>query len=222
MLTVAFAGWAGVVVLLTFFLTSTALSRLGRARKHAIGDIAKGGARDALQVLANGGIATACIVVAPHAPVAFAAFAGAYAAATADTWGTELGMLARGQPRSIVTGRPLATGLSGGVTTAGSLAEAGGALTIAAVAAAMSTPAVFAPVLVAGVCGALADSLLGATLQLRRWCPACERACENDPHACGTPTMVRRGARWLTNDGVNLAATTTGACVAGALAAVVH
>jgi uncharacterized protein (TIGR00297 family) len=205
---------------LTFFVTATALSRIGRARKRRIGEIAKGGPRDAFQVLANGGVATLCIALWPHDPVGFAAFAGAYAAANADTWGTEIGMLVREPPRSILTGRPLATGLSGGVTPAGSIAEIAGALAVAF--ATGTAIRLVVAVTVAGIAGALVDSFLGATLQERRWCPACARECENDPHACGTPTTRRRGAPWLTNDGVNLAATATGALVAASVTAFVR
>ncbi len=125
-------------------MPSVALSRVGHARKKKLTDIGKGGPRDAWQVLANGGVATFCAVAAAAqstqsgsvrasaAEVAdrpwIAAFAGAYAAATADTWGTEIGTLARGKPRSILTLKPIATGLSGGVTLAGSAAEVVGAL----------------------------------------------------------------------------------------------
>jgi uncharacterized membrane protein len=51
-----------------------------------------------------------------------------------------------------------------------------------------------------------------------RYCPACERACETDPHVCGTPTVLRRGAAWFDNDAVNFAATLAGALSAAALA----
>src|SRR6202044_93779 len=61
----------------------------------------------------------------------FVAFAGAYAAATADTWGTEIGTLAAKPPRSILTGKPLATGLSGGVSAPGTAAEVAGSVLIA-------------------------------------------------------------------------------------------
>ena len=53
------------------------------------------------------------------------------------------------------------------------------------------------------IAGALADSVLGASLQALRWCPACECDCETLRHDCGTQTMLRRGANWLENDGVN-------------------
>jgi uncharacterized protein (TIGR00297 family) len=231
------AGTLGsALLLLAFFVTSVALSRAGRARKHALADAAKGGPRDAWQVFANGGVATVCIVVwALHDRGAelsawFVAFAGAYAAATADTWGTEIGTLAALPPRSIVTGKVLATGLSGGVSGPGTAAEIAGAVLIAVLTppalllALPGTPVtvhalagLLLPVFAGGFGGALIDSLLGATLQERRWCPACERECETDPHRCGTATVPRRGLRGLNNDAVNLAATLSGAALAAAV-----
>lgn len=208
------AQWAGAAVLFAFFLPSTILSRIGRARKRALVDVGKAGARDAWQVLANGGVAAVCAVLALRygAPL-IAAFAGAFAAASADTWGTEIGTLARGRPRSILTFAPLATGLSGGVTLQGTLAEFGGAAVVAAIASLLHL-APFLPVFAAGIIGATLDSLLGASAQSLRWCPRCERLCETNPHACGEPSTLRRGFAWLENDAVNLAATTAGAIAA--------
>jgi uncharacterized protein (TIGR00297 family) len=207
-------GWPAALVLFAFFVPSTLLSRLGKARKRELVDIGKHGARDAWQVFANGGVAAICIVASLRYGLPFAAaFAGAFAAASADTWGTEIGTLARGTPRSILTWRPLATGLSGGVTVQGTLAEFTGAAVVAAVAWSLHV-APFAPVFAGGIAGAFADSLLGATLQALRWCPRCERACETNPHVCGTPTKLRRGAAWFDNDAVNFAATAIGALVA--------
>lgn len=226
------------MILLAFFLSSVALGRVGRARKKQLTDVGKLGARDAAQVLANGGVATACalllsIIPEPWFPVAVTAFAGAYAAATADTWGTEIGTLVRGAPRSIITLRPIATGISGGVTAAGTLAEAGGAAFIGLIAALLMPRSAmnaamhidngfveFAAVALGGLAGAVADSILGATVQELRRCPACERTCEIDPHTCGTAAPLVRGVRGWSNDLVNGAATLIGALVAGSLALV--
>ncbi len=235
-LTFGFGGWQLTVVLLAFFSSSVALGRIGRARKKTLTDIGKSGARDAWQVLANGGIATACGVLV-HGWAAqtlsvtfFCAFAGAYAAATADTWGTEIGTLFERPPRSVLTLRPIATGLSGGVTLPGTLAEILGAMFLAGVAlGSLSTmpkapgihvnvTGVFVAITIAGVLGALVDSLLGATLQELRRCPACERSCETNPHDCGTPTRRIRGLPGFTNDLVNALATLAGAVVGFALA----
>jgi len=221
--TYASLGSAGASVLLAFFVTSVALSRVGRARKRiALVDVGKTGARDGAQVFANGGVAALCAILAHVAAPRYAiAFAGAFAAATADTWGTEVGTLARRLPRSILTLRPVATGLSGGVTWPGTFAEVAGALAIAGVArgiALVDTRGAIA-VAVGGMTGALADSILGASLQSLRWCPQCRRATEREPHVCGANTAPLRGIGWIGNDAVNTAATIVGASVAFAVGA---
>jgi uncharacterized protein (TIGR00297 family) len=212
-------GWSGAAVLFAFFIPSAILSRVGRKRKRAMLDVGKQGARDAWQVLANGGVAAACALPYGdrHASLFAAAFAGAFAAAAADTWGTEIGTLVRSAPRSILTLRPIATGMSGGISAAGTAATLAGAAFVALVAAATHVAAIV-PVAAGGIAGALLDSVLGASLQAMRWCPACAVACETNPHHCGTPTSLRRGMGWLENDAVNLAATLAGAVVAGVLA----
>lgn len=211
-------GWPYAAVLFAFFIPSTVLSRIGRRRKRDLVDVGKHGARDAWQVFANGGVAAVCAVLAAalhNAPLA-AAFAGAFAAASADTWATEIGTLAKGFPRSVLTFKPLAPGLSGGITLQGTLAEVAGALFVGVIASLVHV-APWWSVAAAGIAGAFADSILGASAQELRYCPSCDRRCETDPHICGTPTRVARGASWMTNDAVNLFCTLTGAVVALAL-----
>lgn len=210
-------GWQGALVLLAFFVPSTLLSKMGRSRKRLLVDVGKQGARNAWQVAANGMVAGLAMLASLHfGGVMLAAFAGALAAASADTWGTEIGTLARARPRSILTFRALEPGLSGGVTLQGSLAEIGGAACVALVAALVHA-APFFPVFAGGVAGALVDSLLGAAAQALRFCPTCNRVCETNPHQCGTPTSLRRGVSWIENDAVNLAATACGAALAAAV-----
>jgi uncharacterized membrane protein len=67
--------------------------------------------------------------------------------------------------------------------------------------------------LVLGVLGMFADSLLGATLQGRFYCLRCDRATERRIHRCGEQSRTTGGLPWLTNDGVNAAATTFAATV---------
>jgi uncharacterized protein (TIGR00297 family) len=215
----AAGSWSYAAVLFAFFIPSTLLSRIGRARKRALVDVGKTGARDAWQVFANGGVAAACAVAAAlsHNAVLAAAFAGAFAAASADTWGTEIGTLVRAAPRSMLTLRPVPAGLSGGVTTAGTLAEAAGAVLVGLVAAALGLAPWWA-IAAGGFAGALADSLIGASAQQLRYCSKCKRACETDPHMCGARTRVIRGVPWMGNDAVNVCATGIGALAAALLA----
>lgn len=217
-------GLPGAAVLLGFFLTSVGLSRVGNARKRdLLVDVDKTGARDGAQVLANGGIAALCALGALWIDARLAiAFAGAFAAATADTWGTEIGTLASRKPRSILSLRPIATGLSGGVTIAGTLAEIVGACFIAAVGVATHVAPgnvrMASAIAIGGIAGALADSILGASVQSLRWCGQCKRATEREPHVCGANTTPLRGLSWFGNDAVNASATIVGAVVAFAFA----
>ncbi len=210
------AGWDWGALLIAFFLASTLLSRLGRAVKDArTGSVvAKGGARDAVQVLANGGVFTACAVafIVHPAPVWQALGAGALAASTSDTWATEVGTLVATRPRSIRTGRVVPPGTSGGVSLPGTLAAVAGAIFVAGTAVAMRWPLLIAiAAVVGGVIGSTVDSILGATVQARRWCAKCGAATERAVHSCGAATTVVGGVPWLTNNGVNTVSSALGA-----------
>ncbi len=210
--------WRGAAILLAFFVPSAILTRIGRESKAQLTGAPAAKARNAWQVFANGGVAALCALAALRFGTPFdVAFAGAFAAASADTWGTEIGTLARGRTVSILTFRPIRTGLSGGITLQGSAATVGGALFVGAIAA-LAGFAPLAAVTIGGIAGALLDSLLGASLQALRWCPSCQCECETSRHRCGTPATMRRGIGWFQNDAVNFCATLGGALVA-ALAA---
>lgn len=218
------AGWDWATILVAYFVATSALGRVGASRKAARtrGIVAKGGTRDWRQVAANGGVFAAGALgwafVARDA--AFAALAlGSLAAAAADSWGTEIGTLVRGDARSVLTFRRVPAGTSGGVTLAGTLATLAGAAFIAGLAAALGWESRLAGAAVAGgVAGALVDSVLGAVLQARRWCPRCELATERMRHDCGMPTVHAGGVAWLDNDAVNVACAVTGGLLAVVLA----
>jgi uncharacterized protein (TIGR00297 family) len=205
------AGWDWGVLLIAFFLTSTLLSRFG----GPIGAIVeKGGQRDAIQVLANGGLfagAAVAFVIHP-ASVWQAIGVGALAASTSDTWATEIGTRAQALPRSIITWKPVPTGMSGGITWPGTWAAVGGAAFVGGVAALVGWPGrVAIAAIIGGVVGSTADSLIGATVQARRRCPQCNLATERSVHSCGARTTRDGGVRWLTNDGVNAVSSAIGA-----------
>ena len=211
------AGWSWGALLLSLFVSASALSRLGERKKaERVGPVVeKGGERDVRQVLANSGVfAVAALgsLLAPS-PIWYAMGAGALAASTADTWATELGTLKGGDPISIISGKRVAPGTSGGITLVGTAAGVGGALFIGAVTALASWPVTFAAVALGGVAGALADSVLGATLQSRRWCDLCATPTERLVHSCGTPTRHAGGLLGFDNDAVNAACSGVGALV---------
>ena len=214
----AAAGWSWAFILVAFFISGTLLSRIGEERKLAntAGFAAKGGERDAFQVLANGGLfgllALASLLFPSDSWIVLAT--GAIAASTSDTWATEVGTLLSGGTRSIVTFQPVHAGTSGGVSAFGTLAAFGGALFIAAVALVLGLSGTAAcAALAGGIGGSMLDSVLGATLQSRRRCPRCGTATERMIHTCGEMTTHERGLRWLDNDGVNALASLGGAAL---------
>ena len=132
----------------------------------------------------------------------------------ADTWATEVGTLAGGEPVSIISRKRVPTGTSGGVTVAGTVAAVAGALFIAVAATLARWPVAFAAVALGGVAGALADSVLGGTIQARRWCDVCAVSTERLVHSCGTTTRPAGGLAGFDNDLVNAVCSGVGALVA--------
>ena len=216
-------GWRWAVLLLTFFLTSTALTRAFAARKRGLNEkFSKGGQRDLGQVFGNGGVAAVFALLSaffPDAAWPWIGCAAALAAVNADTWATELGVLAPHPPRLITSGKEVEQGTSGGVSGFGMLAALSGALVIA-LPSALLAPAgmdwgLLPLIALCGVFGSLVDSLLGATLQAIYRCPQCEKETERHPlHLCGAPTVQIRGWAWLNNDLVNLVCGLSGALAA--------
>jgi uncharacterized protein (TIGR00297 family) len=208
-------GWEWAILLLTFFITSSGLSRAFKDHKREANEkYAKGGQRDAGQVFGNGGIATVFAALHfffPDAAWPWLGFAASLAAVNADTWATELGVLNPTSPRLITDLRKVVEkGTSGGISLVGTLASLAGAGIIGLEAALLNPSGTnwlfFVLVTVAGLLGALFDSLLGATVQAIYYCPACKKETERNPtHSCGTETVQNRGWKWLDNDWVNFA-----------------
>jgi uncharacterized protein (TIGR00297 family) len=216
-------------ILMAFFASSSIIGRLtGRrgsgARRRAAAEAmhAKGGRRDAVQVCANGGLAA--IMAALHAltgrPIFMLGFAILMAAATADTWASEIGVLSRRDPVSILTLRSLPRGTSGGVSTLGLLASTGGALFIGlwfGVGYWLSHGwnggeilAMVAAITGGGFLGSILDSLLGATIQAQYWDELRRAHTERRHNSGGEPNRLTKGIHLVTNDTVN--------ALAGALA----
>lgn len=227
---VAAAGWWAGLVLVVYFVTSSALSSIARRRRGKTHQ-ARGEQRDAIQVLANGGIPVAAamtgVLLANPTPWTIASLA-AIAGAAADTWATETGRFSSHQPRLITTGRTVPAGTSGAVSPLGSAGSLAGALVIGFTAAAgywaglrvsgLGPIAIAAAVIIGGCAGSVGDSVLGATVQETRRCPKCNEMTELHQHVCGSQTVHTQGWRWVNNDTVNLASIMFAGLVGGLLA----
>ena len=207
-------GWAGGAVLAAFFVSSSVIGRLAPA---PAGLDPKGERRDPRQVVANGGPAALGALLGLHDPsLGLWIVTGSLAAAAADTWATGLGGWSPTPPRRLLLGTKLRPGASGGMTVVGTLGAAAGALLVAATGSVAGGSALLGIGTLVGFAGMLVDSALGSGWQGRFHCPACDMASEWRVHRCGARTTRVGGMAWLDNDGVNLAATASGAMLAGA------
>lgn len=219
-------GWRWTVPILTFFISSSVLSRVKADGKKEVSSMfAKSSRRDAGQVAANGGIAGLLVLIWWYTghEIFYLVYLGAICAVTADTWSTELGILSKRPPRLITNFAVVPRGTSGAVTTLGTLAGLVGTVLIffsgfawydrisAEVGSKLS---LFVILLFAGTFGNIVDSFLGATLQAQYACASCGKITEHRTHCSGASTNLVRGSSWITNDVVNLLCSAVGAAAA--------
>ncbi|KGE73401.1 DUF92 domain-containing protein [Spirochaeta lutea] len=230
-------GWGCLVL---FFVSSSLLSRTGKERKARL-DLAslheKSDQRDWLQALANAGPGALCALgfLVTGESLWILGTVISLGAANGDTWASELGVLSPGPPRSILTGKPLAPGTSGGISPLGLGGSLAGGLCIGLGAAGMHLWGAFgmlglgvlgweqswqtsvqggaalepAALILAGAAGgfmgSLIDSLLGASIQAR-YRTSRGRLTERPRDQAGTPHLLAGGLPWIGNDAVNLLA----------------
>ncbi|KAF3636148.1 putative replication protein A 70 kDa DNA-binding subunit B-like isoform X1 [Capsicum annuum] len=217
-------------MLLVFFFTSSKFTKFGEDRKRKLdADFKEGGQRDWIQVLFNGGIATLLVLTSWKLigsqdrcldskesriiTALIGGIIGQYCCCNGDTWSSELGILSNEEPRLITTFKPVRRGTNGGVTKAGLLAAAaaGSVIGLTFVVMGFFTTKCTSDVTVkqlfviplsalAGVCGSVIDSLLGATLQFSGFCTVRKKVVGKPG-----PTVKRiSGLAVLDNNAVNL------------------
>jgi uncharacterized protein (TIGR00297 family) len=176
---------SGLSPLILLFVLTFQATRLGKKRKAASGLAEDRKGRNAAQVIANLGVASAasaylywCFPHVPHgwqAPYIVAAFEvpmlAALAEATADTVSSEIGQAFGGIPFMLTTFRRVPTGTDGAVSLIGTIAGIASAALIAATGAPAlgMEPHDCMIVFSAAVAGLFFDSLLGATVERKGW-----------------------------------------------------
>ena len=201
-------GTAYVLPILLFYITSSLLSKIGKDRKKGIEDsYQKTSTRDFYQVSANGGIATFIVLLKYFTDIdlLYSAYIVSLAAATADTWGTELGIYSKKQPLLVSTFKSVAPGTSGGISVIGSVASLSGSILIVSsglVFVTYNSAALFLMVFF-GYLGSVIDSVMGATIQCQYRCRICKKMTESKIH-CNEFTEWEKGILFIDNDIVNI------------------
>ncbi len=208
-------GWKWTVPILTFFVLSSLISKVGKERRKKFDLIfEKSSTRDIYQVFANGGIAGLSAFIYHFYPneIFYYAYLASVSAATFDTWATEIGTLFLSKPRLITNFKPVEPGTSGGVSIKGTIGGVVGSILIFL----SATPwiewdaAKLAIVIIAGFIGSLIDSFLGATIQAQYRCYVCSKVTERKIH-CNEFAELIRGNKKFNNDFVNFVCTMSGA-----------
>lgn len=221
-----FGGVAFSLPVIMFFVSSSLLAKVPVARSAAATGSGwpQSGARDALQVLANGLLPAALLVlwVTTAWQQAAVLYVVALAAATADTWATETGKRSRSQPRLITTLKPVTAGVSGGVTGLGFFAAACGAASLSALGllvlqhSAVLTFSWQLLIYVSGVAfvAQIIDSILGATMQVKYYCEGCNTSLDAPCSAHPRRSREAAGFAWCDNNLVNFLSVSGGICIA--------
>ncbi|OAV42812.1 hypothetical protein A3850_016395 [Lewinella sp. 4G2] len=216
--------------LLVFFGSSTLIGKFLPSQQVAADDN-HGKARNAIQVLANGGLYAIVailsylhvlradkelgdiILMVPTTPddAYYYALYVLAAIATADTWSSEVGQYFSQPTYDLLRGKKVPPGLSGGVSVSGSVAGLAGSFLIALLSLIdpRLTGSQVLMITCAGFLGMLIDSLLGASLQSTYY--DSQRDLLLDSQLTGS--TLARGYAWMTNDLVNLLALAIGLLV---------
>jgi uncharacterized protein (TIGR00297 family) len=207
-----------------FFGVSSLFTRFRYEYKRRLGSAQeKGGIRSWPNTIANGlvsGLASLAAIIL-HEEIFAIAFLGSMAAAMSDTIATEIGVLSKSRPRSIVNLKMyVAPGTSGGVSFLGEVSGLLSALGIAALGLGAriitgntaSQLSAFVVVVLSAVIATNFDSLLGATIQSQNRCQVCgsptERLFHHDKR-----TITLKGVKFVENNVVNLIATAVAALI---------
>lgn len=206
-------GFGGLAVYLFFIIGAAILSKLNKDNqiyKEAKEIHEKVGSRDFSQVFANGGLGffiAALYLLKPH-PVLIIMFGASVAEAVSDTFAGEVGMLSNSKVFSILTGREMKPGLSGGISFQGTLSSIIGSFLVSLLwysvffIPELNNIAYLAIVTLAGFSGCIVDSILGLTIQAHYYDEKEDRITEKE-YVDGKKLPLIRGFRFINNDKVN-------------------
>lgn len=166
-------GYKSFLVLLSFFVLGSVATRLGYAKKAALGVAERrGGARSWREAVANllaGAFFSVLVITTPHQRAFLLALVAVFAEAAGDTVSSEIGQWVAGGAYRITTLQPVPVGENGGISFAGTAAgfAASALIAILGYSLGLVTAGGMMIAFLAGLAGNLFDSVLGATIERR-------------------------------------------------------
>lgn len=206
-----FGGWQWTLPILSFFISSSFLSKLREKINPAVNNYyEKSGPRDFFQVFANGGLGGILVVANYFLPdiTWYFIYSGIIASSCADTWATEIGTMTKHKTIDILKFKPVEQGSSGGVSFSGFAGSLSGALFVSLISVLWIDSSRIGFVMLitsSGFAACIFDSILGASVQVQYKCSECKRIVDKQMH-CKKDAVIYRGIKFINNDFVNLAA----------------
>lgn len=196
----------GFVLLLAFLLLSVLVDKIKKKFKKQNDEVTKKtGARDSVQVVANGIVPAffALLHLITGEFVFILAYCTALAECFADTVASGVGMLSKNafDPFRM---KKVKVGISGGMSPLGTVSSLVLAFAFLMIPLAFSAMP-FELCVLCALCaflGAVIDSMIGSLLQAKYKCTKCSSITEKEEH-CGVKTELCSGIKWLNNDAVN-------------------
>lgn len=202
------------IPILVFFFSSSLFSRLNSQRvKRNQSEKEISTVRNHWQVLANGGISVvfSILYLLTSDQLFYFFYLAALSVVCSDTWSTEIGTRVKSDTYNILNLKLVDQGFSGGISIDGSLGGIAGSIIIALSGFLLIEFNIkyFVIIIVSGILGNVADSILGAWLQVKRKCIVCSKIVEMKIH-CNNETVYDGGVSFINNDVVNFLACLSG------------
>ena len=199
---IVMAGIEWLIPLFFFFGSSVLIGKNFKTKSNK-SDKKHGKPRDKFQVISNGlpyAVSSFFFIVAPD--ISALMMGVSMATATADTWSSEIGIYFKGKTYDIFKMRPVAAGVSGGMSLSGTVAGLIGSALVAVICSYIFferfNPMYFNVVAVFGFVGMCLDSFLGSFFQIKY----SKEGILSDSKNSGF--NYHSGLKWMTNDMVNL------------------
>ncbi len=201
-------------ILLLFFIIASVFTKYKYKEKLKL-EVSQenDSARNWKSVLANGmPVASLAILyyLFDNSQMFMLSFVGSISFALSDTLATELGLLSKEKPRSILTGKEIEKGESGGITLRGEIAAIISSLAIGGICAiwlskneVLQISIIILAALVGGVLATNLDSFLGSTIQAKYRCINCKKCLEMKVIHCNRFTIREKGTSFIDNNVVN-------------------
>src|ERR687897_363332 len=207
-----------------FFIIASVFTRYKYREKQRFGALQENDIpRNWKSVLANGlplAVLAILYYISDHNPVFMLSFVGSISFALSDTLATELGLLSKEKPRSILTGEEIDRGQSGGITFQGEIAAIISSLVIGSICGIWFSnnrmsqiSIIIVAALVGGVLATNLDSILGSAIQAKYKCVHCKKRLEKRATHCNRAMILERGISIVDNNVVNLLGMIIGALI---------